>query len=130
MRIQKRGFTARGTSRRVTRDNWVLSQAPKRVISLSPLGFVSYHHHRVASPTYHDTLWKVGLANYDSTQLLQDVDQHRILGRWLERPASVAKSSIVAFDVELVFQADWDSVKGSFCFAFFGVVLVEFSGLS
>lgn len=48
---------------------------------------------------------------------------------WLEGFACVTKSGIVAFDIELVFQAYWNTVQRSFCFLFFGIIRIELLGL-
>lgn len=48
---------------------------------------------------------------------------------WLEGLACVAKSSVVAFDIKLVFQAYWNTVQRSFCFLFFGIIRIELLGL-
>lgn len=63
--------------------------------------------------TNHDTLWKVCLRDDDSAHVLQDLHEHCVfLGRG-EAPAHISQGRVNAFDIELVFQRDRDSMQGT-----------------
>lgn len=63
--------------------------------------------------TYHDTLWEIRLRNDDRSKILQDLHNDRIFRSGVERTANVAQRCIMTFDIELIFDGEWDSVKGA-----------------
>lgn len=61
--------------------------------------------------TYHDTLWKIGLCNYDRAQLLQKRDKHTIICGRPEGTSNVSKGAVMAFDIELILESHGDAVE-------------------
>lgn len=88
-------LTARRASGRVSWVVWVGGQAPQWVVCLAP----------------HDALWKVGFGQDDRPERPEHFHKYGITLRRLFCSASVAKGGVVTFDVELVLQGRWNSVK-------------------
>lgn len=74
MHIKQSRLAARRASWRVSRHHRVGRQAPERVLSLTPLQNVSIVLKLTIPSTDHYALWKVGLSDYDGTELLQHAD--------------------------------------------------------
>lgn len=80
--------------------------------------------------THHDALRKIGFANHDGTQLPQYIYENCVFGGWFERSAGITKGSVVTFDVELIFQANRDTVERSSGLSFLSIIAIELLSLS
>jgi hypothetical protein len=78
---------------------------------------------------YHDTLRKIRLRDHNRPEVLQHLHDHRILLGGLEGTTNVAQGAIIARDIELVFDRDWDAMERAF--GLFGGLefSIQFSGL-
>jgi hypothetical protein len=69
--------------------------------------------------TYHDALWQVRLGDDDRAHLFQGRHQNAILQSRVERSSNIAKGTVIARNIELIFQShryamqrsDWASVR-------------------
>lgn len=69
------------------------------------------HHVR---KTHHDALGNVRLRYNYSSKAVQNFDQHGIFFYGLKRPAGVSYGRIVTFDIVLIFECHWYSMKRSY----------------
>lgn len=61
--------------------------------------------------TYHNTLRQIRLRHDHSAQILQDLHNKSIVLSRLESSTNIPDSAVKSFDIELVFQSDWDAMQ-------------------
>ena len=63
--------------------------------------------------TDHNTLREIRLSDDNGTHLLENLNKHGIVFGWSKGSAHISQSRVDAFNVELIFQRDRDSMQWS-----------------
>lgn len=101
-------------------------------------GFSVSHHFKmltncfecVVCIVYHDALRKIRLRNDYRSQVLQYLDHGGIICRWFPGHPNISQSCIHPFDIKLIFDCDWNSMKWPDGFPINFVVFVKTSSFS